>query len=184
LHQVVKQGEFMNQTPEVDDHAIPAVAALAESASTDIHEFLAFKLGDEEYGMDILKVQEIRSYEPPTRMANAPAFIKGVINLRGVIVPIIDMRIKFNLERVSYDDFTVVIVLNIRKQVVGMVVDGVSDVITFAPSQLRPVPSFSAVIGSDHLLAIGSLENRTLMLLDIEKLMTSTDMGLMSQIVH
>jgi len=160
------------------------LAALAQQnagiVSSHIREFLAFKLGREEYGIDILRVQEIRSYEEPTRMANAPAFIKGVINLRGVIVPIVDMRMKFNLEQVNYDSFTVVIVLNIGKQVIGMVVDGVSDVITLAPEQLRPVPEFSSAIGSDHLLAIGSLEDRMLILLDIEKLMSSVDMGLIS----
>ena len=150
-------------------------------AVTSIREFLAFKLGSEEYGIDILRVQEIRSYEEPTRMANAPAFIKGVVNLRGVIVPIIDMRIKFNLEQVNYDTFTVVIVLNIGTQVVGMVVDGVSDVITLTPEQLRPVPEFSSAIGSDHLLAIGSVGDRMLILLDIEKLMTSAEMGLIAQ---
>jgi len=154
------------------------------AAATAIREFLAFKLGQEEYGIDILRVQEIRSYEEPTRMANAPAFIKGVINLRGVIVPIVDMRVKFNLEQVNYDSFTVVIVLNIGQQVVGMVVDGVSDVITLTPQQLRPVPDFSSAIGSDHLLAIGSVDDRMLILLDIEKLMTSTEMGLVAQAVQ
>ena len=153
-------------------------------AVTSIREFLAFKLGAEEYGIDILRVQEIRSYEQPTRMANAPAFVKGVINLRGVIVPIIDMRIKFDLAQVNYDTFTVVIVLNIGTQVVGMVVDGVSDVITLTPEQLRPVPEFSAAIGSDHVLAIGSLEDRMLILLDIEKLMTSAEMGLVAETTH
>lgn len=174
----------MNQLSETGEPSAQTSSVMPDATGTDIREFLAFKLGDEEYGMDILRVQEIRSYERPTRLANAPAFIKGVINLRGVIVPVLDMRIKFNLEQVNYDEFTVVIVLNIGKHVVGMVVDGVSDVITFTPSQLRPVPSFAAVVDSDHLLAIGSLENRTLMLLDIEKLMTSADMGLVSQIVH
>jgi purine-binding chemotaxis protein CheW len=107
-----------------------------------------------------------------------------VINLRGVIVPIIDMRIKFNLKQVTYDTFTVVIVLNIGQQVVGMVVDGVSDVITLTPDQLRPVPEFSSTIGTDHLLAIGSVGNRMLILLDIEKLMTSTEMGLIAETTH
>ena len=147
---------------------------------TNIREFLAFKLGREEYGIDILRVQEIRSYEEPTRMANAPEYIKGVVNLRGVIVPIIDMRIKVNLEEVKYDGFTVVIVLNIGKQVIGMVVDGVSDVITLAPEQLRPVPELNSAIAGDHLLAIGSLEDRMLILLDIEKLMSSAAMGLVN----
>ncbi len=146
--------------------------------TTSLREFLAFKLGAEEYGIDILRVQEIRSYEEPTRIANAPDFMKGVVNLRGVIVPIVDMRLKFNLENASYDSFTVVIVLNVAGRVVGMVVDAVSDVITLMPEQLRPVPEFSSAIASDHLLAIGALDQRMLILVDIEKLMTSSEMGL------
>ena len=153
-------------------------SAGVHSVTTNLREFLAFKLGAEEYGIDILRVQEIRSYEEPTRIANAPAFIKGVVNLRGVIVPIIDMRMKFNLEQANYDDFTVVIVLNIGSRVVGMVVDAVSDVITLKPDQLRPVPEFNSTIASDHILAIGAVENRMLILVDIEKLMTSSEMGL------
>lgn len=171
----------MNQTDDLAGNTVAACATSPDTVDMAIREFLAFKLGDEEYGMDILRVQEIRSYEPPTRMANTPAFIKGVINLRGVIVPILDMRIKFNLAQVNYDTFTVVIVLNIGKQVVGMVVDGVSDVITLTPAQLRPVPEFSSTIGNDHLLAIGSIQDRMLILLDIEKLMASAEMGLLTQ---
>ncbi len=156
----------------------------ASGTNPTISEFLAFKLGQEEYGIDILRVQEIRSFEQPTRMANAPAFVKGVINLRGVIVPIIDMRIKFGLEQVNYDNFTVVIVLNIGAQVVGMVVDAVSDVIALTPEQQRPVPEFSGAIDSNHVLAIGSVQDRMLILLDIEKLMSSADMGLVTQSVQ
>ena len=167
----------MNPTASPET-SVRAKAATAGTTVPAISEFLAFKLGKEEYGIDILRVQEIRSYEPPTRMANAPAFIKGVINLRGVIVPIIDMRLKFNLEQANYDAFTVVIVLNIGRQVVGMVVDAVSDVISLSPNQLCPVPEFSSTVDSDHLLAIGQVDQRMLILLDIEKLMTSPDMGL------
>jgi purine-binding chemotaxis protein CheW len=150
----------------------------ATSVITSIREFLAFKLGKEEYGIDILRVQEIRSFELPTRLANTPDFILGVVNLRGVIVPIIDMRIKFGLESVMYDGFTVVIVLNIGQQVIGMVVDGVSDVIALTPEQLRPVPEFSGSIDSQNLLAIGSVGERMLILLDIEKVMRRPDLGL------
>ena len=150
-------------------------------AATTLREFLAFKLGAEEYGIDILRVQEIRSYEAPTRIANAPAFVKGVVNLRGVIVPIVDMRLKFNLETVGYDSFTVVIVLKIGNRVMGMVVDAVSDVITLTPEQLRPVPEFNSAIASDHLLAISAIDQRMLILVDIEKLMTSAEMGLVEQ---
>jgi purine-binding chemotaxis protein CheW len=151
---------------------------------TSLREFLAFKLGAEEYGIDILRVQEIRSYEEPTRIANAPGFMKGVVNLRGVIVPIVDMRVKFNLESASYDSFTVVIVLNVSGRIVGMVVDAVSDVITLSAEQLRPVPEFSSAIDSDHLLAIGAVDQRMLILIDIEKLMTSADMGLVNEALH
>ena len=151
------------------------------SAATTLREFLAFKLGAEEYGIDILRVQEIRSYEEPTRIANAPPFIKGVVNLRGVIVPIIDLRLNFKLERADYDSFTVVIVLNIGSRVMGMVVDAVSDVITLTPEQLRPVPEFNSAIASDHLLAIGAIDQRMLILVDIEKLLTSAEMGLVEQ---
>ncbi len=150
-----------------------------DSKENHISEYLTFKLGDEEYGIDIMRVQEIRSFEVPTRMVNTPDFILGVLNLRGLIVPVVDMRIKFNLSQANYDQFTVVIVLTIKGRILGMVVDGVSDVITFAPEQLRPVPDFSSVIGNDYLLNIGSLENRMLMLLDIDKLMCSADMNLL-----
>jgi purine-binding chemotaxis protein CheW len=159
----------------------PTHAAPAGSAATALREFLAFKLGAEEYGIDILRVQEIRSYEQPTRIANAPAHVLGVVNLRGVIVPIVDLRLKFNLEHAGYDSFTVVIVLNIGQRVVGMVVDAVSDVITLTPEQLRPVPEFSAAVSSDHLLAIGTVGERMLILVDIERLMASPAMGLVEQ---
>ncbi|STJ14558.1 chemotaxis protein [Escherichia coli] len=103
-------------------------------------EFLVFTLGDEEYGIDILKVQEIRGYDQVTRIANTPAFIKGVTNLRGVIVPIVDLRIKFSQVDVDYNDNTVVIVLNLGQRVVGIVVDGVSDVLSLTAEQIRPAP--------------------------------------------
>ncbi len=170
----------MTAQPAIQPDAATAPVAAA-SAFTTLREFLAFKLGAEEYGIDILRVQEIRSYEEPTRIANAPPFIKGVVNLRGVIVPIVDMRLKFNLERAAYDSFTVVIVLNIGSRVMGMVVDAVSDVITLTPEQLRPVPEFNSAIQSGHLLAIGSIDERMLILVDIEKLMTSPEMGLVEQ---
>jgi purine-binding chemotaxis protein CheW len=162
-------------------HAYDADASVAV---TSIREFLAFKLGEEEYGIDILRVQEIRSFEPPTRMANTPVHVLGVVNLRGVIVPIVDMRIRYQMEPVRYDTFTVVIVLNIGQRVIGMVVDGVSDVVSLTAEQLRPVPEFTSSIGSDHVLAIGSLGNRMLILLDIEKLMIGGDMGLTATRTH
>jgi purine-binding chemotaxis protein CheW len=142
-------------------------------------EYLTFRLGDEEYGVEILKVQEIRGYEAVTRIANAPAFIKGVANLRGTIVPIVDMRIKFNLGEPVYDQFTVVIILNVAGRVVGMVVDSVSDVIALSPEQVRPAPDFSSSFDTRYITGLGTVEERMLILVDIERLMSADDMALM-----
>lgn len=148
------------------------------------NEFLTFKLGVEEYGIDILKVQEIRSYEAVTTIANAPEFIKGVVNLRGVIVPIVDMRIKFHLGNVGYNQFTVVIILNVAGRVVGMVVDSVSDVITLTPDQIRPAPAFGAALDTEYITGLGTVDKRMLILMDIEKLMTGQDMALVDSSIH
>jgi purine-binding chemotaxis protein CheW len=144
-------------------------------------EFLAFTLGQEEYGIDIQKVQELRGYETVTRIANAPEFIKGVVNLRGIIVPIVDMRIKFNVGTPTYDQFTVVIILNINGRVVGMVVDSVSDVINLSPEQVKPAPDMGSAFSTDHLIGLGTVDERMLILVDIDKLMSSTEMGLIEK---
>ena len=145
---------------------------------THQNEFLTFTLGAEEYGIDILKVKEIRGYDAVTRIANSPEYIKGVINLRGTIVPIVDMRIKFNLGNVEYNQFTVVIILNVAGRMVGMVVDSVSDVITLGPEQVKPAPEFGASLDTQYLIGLGAVEERMLILVDIEKLMTGRDMDL------
>ncbi|ARJ43370.1 chemotaxis protein CheW [Pantoea alhagi] len=142
-------------------------------------EFLVFTLGDEEYGIDILKVQEIRGYDQVTRIANTPAFIKGVTNLRGVIVPIIDLRVKFAQPGVQYNDNTVVIVLNLEHRVVGIVVDGVSDVLSLTTDQIRPSPEFAVTMSTEYLTGLGALGERMLILVDIEKLLSSEEMALM-----
>ncbi|MBC7735048.1 MAG: chemotaxis protein CheW, partial [Bacteriovorax sp.] len=138
-------------------------------------EFLTFRLGAEEYGIDILKVQEIRSYEAPTRIANAPGFIKGVVNLRGVIVPIVDLRLKLGCETAEYNDFTVVIVLNVKGRVVGAVVDSVSDVLALDKNTIKPAPEMSSAVDTSFITGIGCVKNgeeqRMLILMDIEGLM-------------
>jgi len=142
------------------------------------NEFLTFTLGKEEYGIDILRVQEIRGYDAVTTLANMPEFIKGVINLRGIIVPIVDMRIKFNLGHADYNELTVVIILNVAGRVIGMVVDGVSDVITLNADQTKPAPEFGSTLDTKYVTGIGTVDERMLILVDIEKLMTSSDMDL------
>jgi purine-binding chemotaxis protein CheW len=144
-------------------------------------EFLTFTLGAEEYGMDILKVQEIRGYDAVTAIANTPPFIKGVINLRGIIVPIVDLRIKFNLGKIDYDQFTVVIILNLGTRVVGVVVDSVSDVLTLTHEQIKAAPTLSTGLDTRYIIGLGTVEDRMLILVDIEKLMTSRDMELVEE---
>ena len=155
------------------------VEGLSQNGS---HEFLAFRLGKEEYGIDILKVQEIRGYENVTRIANAPEFIKGVVNLRGIIVPIVDMRIRFNLGTPTYDQFTVVIILNLGGRVVGMVVDSVSDVTQLSKEQIKPAPEMGTALNTDYLLGLGTIDDRMLILLDIGRLMANEEMGLTDKI--
>jgi len=149
-----------------------------QAESSSLRELLTFTLGKEEYGIDILRVQEIRGYEAVTAIANTPDFIKGVINLRGIIVPIIDMRIKFHLGNVTYNELTVVIILNVANRVVGIVVDGVSDVIALTAGQIRPAPQFSASLDVQYITGLGTVDQRMIIVIDIEKLMTSGDMDL------
>ena len=162
--------------PQLSTDPLHAAAATLQASAAHpvlpaISEWLTFRIGGEEYGIDILSVQEIRSYEKPTRI------VKGVINLRGVIVPVVDMRIRFGLEDVRYDDFTVVIVLLIGQQTIGMVIDSVSDVTTLTPAEVRPTPPMQGLGGEDEMIGIASIGPRTLLLLDVQKMMRAPDIG-------
>jgi purine-binding chemotaxis protein CheW len=143
-------------------------------------EFLSFRLGNEEYAIDILQVREIRAHEPVTRIANAPEFIRGVINLRGNIVPIVDLRLKFG-QQAGYDAFTVVIILNIAERLMGIVVDAVSDVVALLPEQVRPAPNLAGAIESGFIRGLAPIEGRMLIVVDIARLMTSREMALVEQ---
>lgn len=151
-------------------------------------EYLSFKVGAEEYGIDILRVQEIRGCDAVTRIAHAPQFIRGVINLRGVIVPIVDLRIKFGLGEARVDTFTVVIILNVARRTLGIVVDSVSDVLQLSAEQIRPAPQFSSQVDVSHIVGLGTVpagtdadDERMLIIVDIERLMTSADMALVDR---
>ena len=169
---------MINDATQVARHEAARTAAAAGG------EFLTFRLGAEEYGIDILKVQEIRSYEPPTRIANAPSYIKGVVNLRGVIVPIVDLRVKLGCDSCEYNGFTVVIVLNVKGRVVGAVVDSVSDVLELAGDAIKAAPEMHTAVDTSFITGIGSINERMLILMDIEALMTSEDMGLVGAAAH
>lgn len=155
----------------IEQHVTPSTDALTR-------EFLSFRLGAEEYGIDILKVQEIRECDAVTSIANTPDFIKGVIDLRGIIVPIVDLRLKFRMESAVYDQFTVVIILNVAHRVVGIVVDSVSDVVTLTAEQIKAAPEFSSNLDTQYISGLGRIDDRMLILVDIERLMTSADMEL------
>ncbi len=174
--------EALATPPKTAPATAPHPAVATAEATTAARECLSFKLGQEEYGIDILRVQEIRSYEPPTRIANAAPHIKGVTNLRGVIVPIVDMRIRFGLPEVQYNGFTVVIILNLGGRTVGMVVDSVSDVLVLEPGQIKPAPEFNGRVDGSHITGLGTVTTggaeRMLILMDIEALMKAPDMGL------
>lgn len=168
--------------------ATPPAKSATDAQGVEIEEFLTFRLGAEEYGIDIQRVQEIRGYESPTRIANSASFIKGVINLRGTIVPIVDMRMKFSVGEASYDSMTVVIIMTIAERIVGMVVDSVSDVLTLTPEQIRSTPDFSGALDLSYLLGLGTFPaasageaDRMLILVDIVRLMMSPEMGLIEE---
>lgn len=148
--------------------------------TTQDKEVLSFRLAKEEYAISILKVQEIRGYEEPTLLPSAPACIKGIMNLRGSIVPIVDMRILFKLGEPVYDQFTVVIVLNIKNHVIGMVVDSVSDVVTLSEDQVRPAPEMGTTADGDYITGLGTVGERMLIMLDIDQLMSSEQLGLIN----
>lgn len=145
-------------------------------------EFLAFNLGDEEYGIDIQQVQELRGYEAVTHIANAPDFMKGVINLRGAIVPILDMRIRFGLGEPTYDQFTVVIILKVRGRVIGLVVDSVSDVAALTPEQIKPAPQLGSAMDVRYVTGLATVAERMLILLDIEQLLSGQEFGLLEAV--
>jgi len=160
-----------------------ATAENSSSGGLTNNEFLTFTLGKEEYGIDILKVQEIRGYDAVTTIANTPPFIKGVINLRGTIVPIVDLRIKFNMSAIEYDQFTVVIILNLGSRIVGIVVDSVSDVLTLNTESIHPAPNLSSALDTRYILGLGTVAEHMLILVDIEKLMSSAEMALTDEVV-
>jgi purine-binding chemotaxis protein CheW len=144
----------------------------------DQREFLSFVLGDEHYALDIHAVKEIRGYEPATKIANAPSYIKGVINLRGDIVPIVDLRLKFAVGTATYNEFTIVIMLHVQDRIVGIVVDAVSDVIRLNHEQLKPPPKFGVAFDSRYLYGLATVGEQMVILVNIEALITSDELGL------
>jgi purine-binding chemotaxis protein CheW len=147
-------------------------------------EVLVFILGAEEYGVDILKVQEIRGFEKVTPIPAAPAYLKGIVNLRGVIVPVIDLRLKFSMAEARYDASTVMIVLRIAGRVIGIVVDAVSDVVRLAASDVKAAPQLGAVVDSAYIAGLATQDERMILLMDIEKFLSSAEMNLLARVAE
>jgi purine-binding chemotaxis protein CheW len=144
-------------------------------------QYLSFALGNEEYGVDILRVQEIRSWEPVSRIPNVPGYEKGVVNLRGAIVPIIDLRERFNFSRVEYTPLTVVVVLQTgdgnKTRIMGVVVDSVSDVINVDKTEIQSAPDFGTKVSNEFINGLVSVNDRMVMRLDVDKLLKLEDLG-------
>jgi purine-binding chemotaxis protein CheW len=154
------------------------------NVDSSAQQFLTFKLAGEEYGVGILSVQEIRGWSAVTAIPHSPAWLLGVINLRGVVVPIIDLRLKFNYARADYNEFTVVIILNLKERVIGIVVDGVSDVITLGSAQIKPAPSLGSATDTSHIIGFGTLDERMRILMDVERLMANADLSAVTRSTH
>lgn len=152
--------------------------------AADTQQFLTFELAGEEYGVGILAVQEIRGWTKVTKVPHTPPWLLGVINLRGVVVPVIDLRVKFNFAKAEFNETTVVIILTVATRVVGVVVDAVSDVITLANSQIKPAPSLGSDANTSHIIGFGTLDERMRILMDVEKLMAGADMGVFENAIH
>ncbi|WJW76424.1 chemotaxis protein CheW [Thiohalobacter sp. IOR34] len=148
-----------------------------EGSSPGVAQYLTFILAGEEYGVDILRVQEIKGWERVTPIPNTPEFIKGVINLRGTIVPIIDLRQRFGLEWKEYGKTTVVIVLKVRheerERTMGIVVDAVSEVYDVQPEETKPTPDFGGVVDTDSVKGLATVDGKMIILLDIDHLINA-----------
>lgn len=153
---------------------------LKRDAVTEGLQYLTFSLAGEEYGIDILKVQEIRGWVPVTKVPNAPAFVRGVMNLRGAIVPVIDLRLRFKLESVEYTKTTVVIVVTVQSasgsRIIGTVVDGVSDVLNINAADIQPAPDFGTAVHTEFISGLVTIESGMVMLLDVDRLLSVEEM--------
>jgi purine-binding chemotaxis protein CheW len=153
-----------------------------EKKLENLVQFLSFTLGNEEYGVDILRVQEIRSWEPVSRIPNVPSYEKGVVNLRGAIVPIVDLRERFGLGHLEYSPLTVVVVLQTQDEVgqsriMGVVVDSVSDVVDIDKKTIQDAPNFGTKVSTEYINGLASVNERMVMLLDVDKLLKLDALG-------
>ena len=141
-------------------------------------QFVTFKLEDEEYGIEILKVHEIIGYQGFAKVPNVPCFIKGVLNLRGSVVPVIDMRLKFNMAEKAYDNYTVIVILEVQERIIGAIVDAVSDVVALSPKEIQDTPDFSSGVRVDFIKGLGRKDEKLIIMLDIDRILGEQEFDL------
>ena len=146
------------------------------SGASDENQFVTFSIGEETYGVEVLRVQEIIGMTQITPVPNSVSFMKGVINLRGAVVPVVDMRVKFGMAERSYDAFTVIIIVEVKGRLIGMIVDTVSDVANIPVDTIQDTPHFTAKIETDFIKGIGQLDSRLVIILDVERIMSADEM--------
>ncbi|NUO73314.1 MAG: purine-binding chemotaxis protein CheW [Frateuria sp.] len=146
-----------------------------DNQATPTVQQLTISLGNEEYGIDILAVREIRGWTPVTRIPQAPSYVLGVLNLRGAIVPVLDLRLRFGLARGEYSATTVTVVVTVAGRLFGGVVDAVSDVLDVEADQIRPVPDMGTTVDTEYLKGLTAVGERMVLLLDVDKLLQPQD---------
>jgi purine-binding chemotaxis protein CheW len=153
-------------------------ATSAENTKVLTSQYVTFLLGEETYGISILKLNEIIAYQNCTTIPNVPGFIKGVLNLRGIVVPVIDLRERFSMETKAYDQFTVIMILDVSGRIMGLIVDAVSDVITLNEEDIKPRPNFSTGISTHFIHGMGVKDNKFIILLDVDKLLSDEELNM------
>ena len=151
-------------------------ASINEDSGGTGNQFVTFMLAGEEYGVDIMRVQEIIGYCRFTKIPNVADFIKGVLNLRGTVVPVVDLRIKFGMDEKEYDKYTVIMIVEVAGRVMGIIVDSVSDVVMLADEDIQPTPKFSTKIKTDFINGMGKQEDKFIILLDIDKVLSDEEL--------
>ncbi len=152
-----------------------------QAGSSHAGKYLSFFLGDEEYGLKILKVREIIGLMEITSVPQTPGFIKGVVNLRGKVIPVIDLRLKFGMEPAEYTDETCIIVVDIGHAMMGILVDTVSEVLDIAEDQIEPSPSFGSKINTDFILGMGKIKDQVKILLEIDRVLSAEELAVVSE---
>ena len=154
------------------------MATNSENAKALTSQHVTFLLGDETYGISILKLNEIIAYQDCTTIPNVPGFIKGVLNLRGIVVPVIDLRERFTMEKKTYDQFTVIMILDVSGRTMGLIVDAVSDVVTLNDEDIKPRPNFSTGISTHFIHGMGLKDNKFIILLDVDRLLSDEELNM------